>query len=236
MAEKTIPQESEAPKEGWEGLKDELLASLPPWAKEFLERHAREIISAILIIVLGVALWSGYSTYSKRQQASAAALLGQAMRLQNSQDKINALEKLIKENGNSYAGRQAQLLLAAELRESGNLDKAKAAFKSATAKLDGPLSTSATMGLGYISERQTNLNEAADAYRKAAEKKDGFEAVAYLDLGRVESARDNGQAAVDAYNQYLTLAPDSQLLDYVRYKIENLSKNIEAKEAEPQKQ
>ncbi len=231
MAEKSVPQDTEAPKEGWEGLKEELLSSLPPWAKEFLEKHAREIISAILIIVLGVALWSGYSTYSHRQEASAAALLGQAMRLENSKEKISALEKLIKEHANSHAAKQAKLLLAAELRESGNLDKAKAAFKSAAASLEGPLRTSAVMGVGYISERQTNLNEAADSYRQAAEKKDGFEAVAYLDLGRVESALGKTQAAIDAYNQYLTLAPDSQLLDYVRYKIENLSASTQ-KQAE----
>ncbi len=226
MTEKTIPQDAEAPKEGWEGLRDELLGSLPPWARDFLEKHVREIISIVLITVLGVALWSGYSAYSRKQQASAAAALGQAMRLQDGQKKIKALEQVIKENSNSHAGKQAQLLLASELRKSGSLDKAKATFKTAASKLDGPLRTSATMGVGYVSEELKNLEEASAAFKDAAQKKDGFEAVAYLDLGRVESARNNIQAAIDAYNQYLTLKGDSQLLDYVRYKVENLSEGL----------
>ncbi len=223
MTENQIPQQEETPKEGWAALKEELLSSLPLWAREFLEKHAREIISAMLVIILGIALWSGYSSYSHKQQSLAAAALGNALRIEESQKKIAALEEVIKEHSHTQAAKQAQLILAAELKKIGKVEKAKAAFKIAASKLDGPLSTSATMGFGYASEDLGDLDSAATAYKKAAEREDGFEAVAYLDLGRVESAKKNNQAAIDAYNQYITLKSNSKLLDYVRYKIENLS-------------
>ncbi len=204
---------------------EELLSGLPEWLKEPLIEYSRQIVAGIVILLLAVALWSGYSSYDRNQENMAATALGTALEKNDPVARASALKEVIRAHSHSEAARHALLLLAAAERDAGKIDKAKKLFSQARTKYDKDsiCFQSAVMGEAYIDEQTGDDKSAAKGFQIPADKELGLEAIALLDLARVQAELGNKEQALSAYNRFLALKPASKSLDFVRYQIMKLS-------------
>jgi predicted negative regulator of RcsB-dependent stress response len=204
---------------------EELVAGLPQWLRDIVGSRLREILSGIVIVVLGTALWSGYTAYTTRQENQASAALALAMQEPDPHERIDLMQKMIRQYGNTHAAVQAFLVLGAAQRDSGLPEQAEDSFDTARKKCSGKriMGASASMGLGYLKEEQSDLAGAREAYQKAIDAKQGFEKVALLDLARVQAALGHRDEARKAYDMYIASEPKPAQLDFVKYQIMGLS-------------
>ncbi len=221
--EQQVPEEQE--KTPVQEIVDEILAGLPAWIREPLTRNFRQIFAGVTCALLAVALWSGYTTFVERGENAASTELGLAVHAGDPGVRKEKLEKVIQEHGSTDAAEHAVLLLAAALRDEGDTAGAATYFQKALADFseDSPLYDSALMGLGYCAEEAGKRLEAAEKFSKAADRAQGYETVALLDLARVSAARGNSKAALEAYEKFMAAAPMSSQLDFVRFEIMKLS-------------
>ncbi len=221
----TNAQSPIAPEHQGKNILEEILSSLPLQVRNTLQKFLREILAGIIIVVLAVSLWFGYSAYTTRQENQAAAAMGTAIRQQDPAKMISSLEKVVHNHSHTVVGRHALLLLGAVQRDSGQVEAAKKSFNRAKQEFseDSFLYYSALMGLGYLQEEDAKLDEARQAYKFSSETQLGFETIAALDFARVSSALGYNNEALEAYNKYLSLKPQSSQLDFVRHQVMKLS-------------
>ncbi|MDL1959990.1 MAG: tetratricopeptide repeat protein [Deltaproteobacteria bacterium] len=214
---------------------DEILSGLPPQVRNILQKFLREILAGIIIVVLAISLWFGYSAYTTKQENQAAAALGSAMQQPDPAKMISALEKVVHKHSNTKTGKHALLLLGAVQRDSGKVESAKKSFNRAKQEFseDSFLYYSALMGLAYLQEDEAKLDEARRAYKTSSKTQLGFEAIAALDFARVSSASKHNDEALEAYNKYLFLKPQSSQLDFVHHQIMKLSSENKRPEENP---
>ncbi len=138
---------------------------------------------------------------------------------------ISSLGKVVHNHSHTVVGKHALLLLGAVQRDSGQVEAAKKSFNKAKQEFseDGFLYYSALMGLGYLHEEDAKLDEARQAFKTSSETLLGFEAIAALDFARVSSALGYNEEALEVYNKYLALEPQSTQLDFVRHQVMRLS-------------
>ena len=210
-----------APEHQGKNILEEILSGLPPQVRNILQKFLKEILAGIIIVVLAISLWFGYSAYTTRQENQAAAAMGTAMQQPDTAKKISALEKVVHNHSHTVVGRHALLLLGAVQRDSGQIEAAKKSFNKAKQEFseDSFLYYSALMGLGYLQEDDAKPDEARQAYKSSSETQLGFEAIAALDFARVSSALGYNNEALEAYNKYLSLKPQSSQLDFVRHQV-----------------
>ncbi|OPL14468.1 MAG: hypothetical protein AVO38_02560 [delta proteobacterium ML8_D] len=204
---------------------EEILSGLPPQIRDTLQKFLREILAGIIVVVLAISLWFGYSAYINRQENQAAIAMGMAVQQQDPAKKMSALEKIMHQHDHTVVGKHALLLLGGIQRDSGQIEEAKKSFGLAKKEFsrDSFLYYSALMGLGYLQEDEAKLDEARQTYSSICEAQKGFDAIAALDFARVSSALGFNQEALDAYNNYLSMKPQSLQLDFVRHQIMKLS-------------
>ncbi len=202
---------------------DELLADVPEWLRGPLKENYKQILASLAIVILAVSLWSGYSFYTTRQEESASYHLGIALSKQDVNSRIKELEDLRSRFSHTSAARLARLLLGQALLEKGEWKKAGEIFSACAGEFKGALSDTALMGQGYASEAEKDLDQALADYKKAETAGTGFEAVAILDSARVLAEKGEKKEALQAYDRYLDLKPQSPFLDFIRYEILKLS-------------
>ncbi|MEA3386149.1 MAG: tetratricopeptide repeat protein [Thermodesulfobacteriota bacterium] len=214
-----------APEHQEKNILEEILSGLPPQVSNTLQKFLREILAGIIIVLLFVSLWFGYSAYTTRQENQAAAAMGTAIRQADSAKMISSLEKVVHNHSHTVVGKHALLLLGAVQRDSGHVEAAKKSFNKAKQAFseDSFLYYSALMGLGYLQEEDAKLDEARQAFKSSSETQLGFEAIAALDFARVSSTSGYNEEALEAYNKYLFLKPQSTQLDFVRHQVMKLS-------------
>ncbi len=199
------------------------LADLPEWARGPIMAYGKQAAAAIVILLVAVALWSGYSHYTASREAEAAYELGKVFALEDSAQRISKLKAVVNRYDGTDAADQARLMMAGQLLEDRKWSEAASAFKEAQAHLDHALADAAVMGYGYCMEEEKELDSALDSYTKAAQSKNGFEAVATLDRARVLLKKAEKEQALAAYDAYLDMRPQSPLLDFIRFQILKLS-------------
>ena len=214
-----------APEHQEKNILEEILSGLPPQVRNTLQKFLREIVAGIIIVVLAMSLWFGYSAYTTRQENQAAAAMGTAIQQADPAKMISSLEKVVHNHSHTVVGKHALLLLGAVQRDSGQVEAAKKSFNKAKQEFseDSFLYYSALMGLGYLHEEDAKLDEARQAFKTSSETLLGFEAIAALDFARVSSALGYNEEALEVYNKYLALEPQSTQLDFVRHQVMRLS-------------
>jgi len=214
-----------SPEHQRKNILEEILSALPPQIRNTLQKFLREILAGIIVVVLAISLWFGYSAYITRQENQAAAAMGIAVQQQDPVKKISALEEIVRQHDHTVVGKHALLILGATQRDSGQVEAAKKSFSRAKQVFskDNFLYYSALMGLGYLQEDEAKLAEARQIFRSLCESKLGFDAIAALDFARVSSALGYNQEALEAYNNYLSMKPQSLQLDFVRHQVMKLS-------------
>ena len=214
-----------APEHQEKNILEEILSGFPPQVRNTLQKFVREILAGIIIVVLAVSLWFGYSAYTTRQENQAAAAMGTAIRQADPAKMISSLQKVVHDHSHTVVGKHALLLLGAVQRDSGQVEAAKKSFNKAKQEFpeDSFLYYSALMGLGYLQDEDAKLDEARQAFKSSSETQLGFETIAALDFARVSSASGYNNEALEAYNKYLALKPQSTQLDFVRLHVMKLS-------------
>ncbi|MBW1938620.1 MAG: tetratricopeptide repeat protein [Deltaproteobacteria bacterium] len=214
-----------APEHHGKNILEEILSGLPPQVSNTLQKFLREILAGIIVVVLAISLWFGYSAYITGQENQAAAAMDTAMQQPDPAKKISALEKVIHQHSHTVVGKHSLLLLGAIQRNSGQIELAKKSFGRAKQEFskDNFLYYSALMGLGYLQEDEAKLDEARQTYKSSSETQLGFETIAALDFARVSSALGYNEEALEAYNNYLSLKSQSSQLDFVRHQVMKLS-------------
>lgn len=198
---------------------------LPPWIREASQLYGREILAGLAIGLAVVFLVLGYRTYSAMKEERGASALGAAIAEQFGPARVAALEKVVIAHGGTAAAAQAQLLIAASLREAGETGRSLDAFRKAQGLLPGDsvLAASATLGMGYASEAAGDTAAAAEAYRKVMAADNGFKEIALLDLARVLGKAGDREGALSAYNEFLSSYPSSRERPFVEYELARFS-------------
>ena len=213
------------PKRQKKNILEEILSGLPPQVRNILQKFLREILAGIIVVVLAISLWFGYSAYITRQENQAAAAMGTAIQQPDPEKRISALREVLHEHSHTAVSKHTLLLLGAVQRDFGQVELAKKSFSRAKQEFseDNLLYYSALMGLGYLQEDEAKLDEARQAYKSLSETQLGFEAIATLDFARVSYASGYNEEALEAYNKYLSMKPQSSQLDFVRHQVMKLS-------------
>ena len=173
-----------APEHHGKNILEEILSGLPPQVRNTLQKYLREILAGIIVVVLAISLWFGYSAYITRQENQAAAAMGIAMQQPDPAKKISALEEAIHQHNHTVVGKHSLLLLGAIQRNSGQFELAKKSFSRAKQEFskDNFLYYSALMGLGYLQEDETKLDEARQTYKSSSETQLGLKPLPHLIL------------------------------------------------------
>ena len=213
-------------------LTEQLLRMLPEPVRDFCREKARELIAGVAIVAMVVLLVYGYSAYSNMRENQAATAMGAALHAAKMEERIQGLEKVIKEYGSTDAADQATLLLGALYQRQGENKKAEEFYRKAEQRLSSgnPLAQAAMMGRGYLMELGGDEKGAKGIFQGLSKGDGPYRAVALLDYARAARLTGDTDTALAALNQYISLKPTAENLDYVRYQIVEMAAK-EAKES-----
>ena len=209
---------------------DQISGVVPAGILDTVMGHIREMLAALCVLVLAVAVWGGYTTYRDREETKAALLLADAISGAKGADTTELLRELVQKYGNSQAARQALLMLGGAYRDAGQMDKAIDAFSMAKKQFprDSALFATSSLGIGYLNENKHVFAQAKKEFTEAARNK-AFSSIATLDLARVLAVSGDRHGALEAYNRYLSITKEPAELDFVRYRVMELSKGGKSK-------
>ncbi len=137
----------------------------------FWERHKKEILGALVVILLALAGYAGFRFYSDYQNKSAATLLSSA---KTSPD----FQKVITQYSGTPAGASAYIFLADEQRKEKKFADANSTLQSFIAKNPKhELVSTARMAMAANLESLGKRDEALTLYQRiAADNPQGFTA------------------------------------------------------------
>jgi predicted negative regulator of RcsB-dependent stress response len=205
---------------------DQISGIVPAGMLDTAMGHIREILAALCVLILAVAVWGGYITYRDREETKAAILLADAISGTKGENTTDLLKELVQKYGHSQAARQAMLMLGSAYRDAGQMDKAIDAFSMAKKQfpMDSALFATSSLGIGYLDEDKHVFAQATKEFTEAGRNK-AFSSIATLDLARVLAVSGDKDGALEAYNRYLSITKEPAELDFVRYKVAELSKS-----------
>jgi len=185
------------------GVLDQL--NLPPALTDFLRKNQRTIwivVSLIVAVVVAVALYSSYRSYTLKKAAEA---YDQALMLDGDQERT-ALQKVADTYGSTPSAIWSRVELAHLDQKDGDVKGAieKLAVISSGLKENNLLKPLILVNLGGLYEQDKQLEKGLAVYQELKNIK-GFEAQAVNGLARVYETRGDSEKAVAMYQQYLTL-------------------------------
>lgn len=196
---------------------EEILVLHERWVRA-VQKHLREIVTAIVAIVLVLSLLTGYRTYHERKEAKAALLYAQAISLKDMEAARKKLEEVVQKYSGTVAAREALLNLW-ELSLAKRSPDLQTRLKALKRKAPGELKFSFSLAEGYLLEEKGKYKEAEQKYQKVLKKAPFSGIVVYADLARVYEALRDWPKALEAYRKYLELKPPLGGLHFVEYKL-----------------
>ena len=131
-------------------------------AQAFWFRFRKEILTAILILVLGALGWGAYRLYVVRQESAAATQLASS---RNAAD----YEQVIQQYGNTPAGASALLMLAEAQRKDKKFAESNASLQVLVDKhSDHELVPNAKMAMAANLEAMGKIDESLALYKQIA--------------------------------------------------------------------
>lgn len=202
--------------------------TLPPWRTLGLAAGA---VVALALLGTGAWMWN-----SAQQQRATAAYLETLVKhraasgLQSTPEIREAamrdLERILAEHPTNFMAPQTAYLLGNLRFESGQYDRARAAYQLTVARTGGgTLATLARAGTGYAWEAERKLPEATQAFEAAvAELKPGafYYEEALTDLARLQEQSGKKDAAIATYRRMLKDLPLSPRAPEVRTRLGSL--------------
>lgn len=206
-------------------------------AVDFLVRNRLAIALAVLVAIAAVGL--GYHMVSRAQRAAGEAswALYQAGFIEDSSEKIAALEKVTDEYGGAPAGVFAEFELANALYSDEKYDEALRAFEKFLKENPGHLlAPSAVEAVGYCEESLGRWDDAIRTYEGLIDGAPSGPAAARANfrLGHCREKLDDKEKAIDAYERVIELAPMTLWADYANQRLESLDpEKYAASETQP---
>ncbi|OCC14507.1 hypothetical protein DBT_2049 [Dissulfuribacter thermophilus] len=232
MTEEPRKNPAEENQEDFKYFFSQLLTLLPPKAREYVIQYSREILSCVIVVVLGVVLYSGYSAYSENQEKEAATLLGTALYEKDPDKRIDVLKKVINEHGSTDASKIALPILARAYLDRGDKENALKYFEESEKKTSKNtiIYQTSVLGQGYILEDKGELEKALQKFDEAVKSAQGIERIALLDKARVAKEVGKKDLALEALNTFLSENPSSQDLEFVKFEILELKRTAHSDE------
>jgi predicted negative regulator of RcsB-dependent stress response len=180
---------------------------LPPDAVTFLQKNQRTIWRAVITVAVVGAAAALYNSYRSYHVEKSAAAYDQAIALEDSQKKTEALQKIANDYGAAPAGVWSRIALAHLDQKAGKNKEAIAKMSAVAAEISekNPLKPLLLANLGGLHEQEKDFAKAEAAYQQLKGFK-GFEPMALDSLGRVYEALGQKDKAVQMYQQYMGLA------------------------------
>lgn len=205
---------------------EEQIEAIRRWWHE----NGRAVIAGIVVAVLGVVGWQQWQSYQRSQSLAAAEAYQGVLTALNEDDLEAAREQaqaLRTEHGDSVQAVLADLRLAAAAADTDDYETAQAVLSEAAE------------GAGHEALRQlANLRLAAvmDARgeREAALERlepvpEGASAARYHELiGDIRAARDERDAAIEAYRAAIDADPRARRRGLIQLKLTDLGAEVES--------
>jgi predicted negative regulator of RcsB-dependent stress response len=190
------------------GVMEEL--NLPPELIAFIRKNTRNLQIILICVVLLVLGWISYDYYSGIQEKKGASLLASSLQNEATEQRTQALEKVIADYGRTSAARWAEIELAHLDYKEGRFEAAAAKYKEVLEKLpvENPLAPLTRLNLAQSYE-EAGLSDQAISQYEQLKKAVGFTNQAYLGLGRMYVAKNEPEKARGAYQELLSSLGDT---------------------------
>ncbi len=187
-------------------------------------KHLREIVAAVVGLILVLSLWAGYRMYQDRREGRAALLYAQALSLRDRKASFKKLEELLRRYPGTVAAREARLNLWERDLGKKRPEELLSALKDLERESRGEIKASVLLGRGYLLEESGKLRKAVGLYEKVLREAPFSGGVVYADLARAYEKLKEYHRALDYYKKYLETRPPSGGLDFVEYKLSEIEK------------
>lgn len=181
-------------------LLDEL--NLPPKIKKYLRDNALFLQLSFVFIIAGICFWNYYSYYKTTQNDQAAQQLSQAMLMTDVVQRTAALEKISTDFPSAGSSRWSQLALANDYLSQKEYPQAISILQALNKDVDrdNPLFPLLQQFTGVAYELNGELESALSHY-KTLTTLPGFEALGYIESGRVYELQGMAGEAKDVYEK-----------------------------------
>ena len=172
------------PLETTHGLLEEF--NLPPKVIKFLRTNRNNIFYAIAAVMIAILAWSYYGHYVADRNDQAAALLSQAVKQDNVEQRAVMFNKVVADYGQTGSATWAKIELGHLSFDRGDYDDAINRYQVVLDSLSSgsPLLPLVQYNLAQAFENKKSFKEALAAYLELTEL-NGFNGEAYLSLARI---------------------------------------------------
>jgi tetratricopeptide (TPR) repeat protein len=199
----------------------------------FISQHKNKIFYAVVGLLAAATVWSGYMVYSKRQEARAGSLLGEAItkydRLSVGQTQEKAFQAvsgdfdaILNDYRNSSNGNIARLIYANLSYEAGDFKKAADLYQSSLSRFEGyPLIYFQILkSLGYAYEGLKDYATAVSYFEKAlSTHENSLKDEVLFQLGELYSRMGNPEKSKEAFTRLLSDHKDSVYANMARERV-----------------
>ncbi len=179
--------------------------------EEFVQQHLNKVILGALMVLLAGAVFFLIYQHVNAAKRAAAEQFYEGFSALNSKDYQRAemkFDALIADHPSSAAAGLARFYRAIAYFDSGNLTKAREALQDYTrGHVPASLRELALMDLGIVDEQMHDYAAAIGAYRQAAELKGPESNNARIAIARVLQLQGKREAAIKAYQDFLSTDP-----------------------------
>jgi predicted negative regulator of RcsB-dependent stress response len=206
---------------------EEQIEAIRRWWHE----NGRAVIAGIVVAVLGVVGWQQWQSYQQSQSLAAAEAYQGVLTALNDNELEAAREqadKLRSEHAGSVQALLADLRLGAAAVEADDYETAEAALRHA-ADGDGhdPLRRLAILRLAGVLDAQGKREAALERLEPVP---DGAAAARYHELiGDIQAARNEREAAVEAYRAAIDADPRARRRGLIQLKLTDLGADLESR-------
>jgi tetratricopeptide (TPR) repeat protein len=226
-------------------------------AVEFAQAHTREItIGVASVLALGLLIWA-VSAHSKKKEAQASRLLGQAQALlqpisaeaqagqpvpaettpdpQAVARALVLLQDLVENYKRTEASKVARILLGQRYYEEGDYDAAIDTYETFLKKPNRKpeLKAMAREGLAYAHEAKEDFAQAAICYEELSKSSlTNVQGWAWLGMARCYERLGEVQKATDAYRTLLADHPQHPKAEEARANLARLTSSLETAQEE----
>jgi predicted negative regulator of RcsB-dependent stress response len=193
-------------------LLDEL--NLPPKIKKYLRDNALFLQLSFIFIIAAICVWNYYSYYKTTQNDQAAQQLSQAMLMTDVVQRTAALGKIPIDFSSAGSSRWSQLALAGDYLRQKEYPQAISILQALNKDVDrdNPLFPLLQQFSGVAYELNGEFESALSHY-KTLTTLPGFEALGYIESGRIYELQGMAGEAKDVYekaNSANDLKPDQR--------------------------
>lgn len=183
------------------GLLEQL--NIPPVAAAYIRKNQRTIwivVGCVALVVTAVSLYGSYRSYREDKASSALTLAMQA----EGEAKKTQLTQIVDQFGSTAAGRWGSIELAQLAAADGEFAQAISSLsevKDSVAE-ENPVMPLLVYNLAILHEKNGDSNQAIAFYNELLGFQ-GFEAIAYKSMGRIQEEQGSRDKALEMYNKYI---------------------------------